>query len=92
MIKTKLVKKEVEVEEIEDIICNNCGESLARGLLETPEFSYGLVEINYSGGWHSYETKGKFIWDGVTVTFSICEKCLDKMCQNFKIPPKHSDF
>jgi len=75
-VKKKVVK---EVEVVDDIICNNCGKSLSG---PEPGDFYGLVETMVRGG---YSSDG--LVDGEIYTFSLCETCLKKMFDAFKIPP-----
>lgn len=76
---TKTVQKEVEV--IEDIICNKCGNSCYSG------FSYeGLIEANIIGGYGS-----KSIGDMEHYCFSMCEDCLMELFKTFKHNPYVSE-
>ncbi len=78
MIKSHLEIKEIEEEFIDDIICNNCGESCK----DDQNMNYeGLIEADVNGGYAS------LLGDLVHYKFSICEKCLEKMFKGFKIQP-----
>lgn len=64
-----------EVNEVEDIICNKCGNSCFG------EMNYnGLIEAEVSGGYDSTH-----LLDGESYQFSICESCLDEIFNSFKI-------
>lgn len=69
---TKTIKKEVE--ETVDIFCNNCGNSCKK-----EHGFYGLIETSFSSGYES------IFPDGYIYTFSLCEGCLLKMFNQFKI-------
>lgn len=85
MKKTKKVIREIEVEIIEDIICNNCGNSCrawrSKDDVEIHD-AYGLIETKVSGGYDSTE-----LCDMTSYSFSLCEPCLKQMFDAFKIPP-----
>lgn len=72
---TKVVT--VEIEEVEDILCNKCGASLKCELNTN-----GLVEAEVRGGYDS-----PHLTDGEIYEFSLCEKCLVELFENFKFPP-----
>lgn len=59
----------------ESYICNSCSEVI------TP-CSYGLIDAKVSGGYDSHH-----LWDLTTYQFSMCEKCLRDLFNNFKVPP-----
>jgi len=69
----------------ESYLCNNCGESLIPLDMEKDckPSPYGLVEKTVSGGYFS-----DYLWDCTTYTFSLCEKCLRDLFDQFKIPPQ----
>ena len=79
MIKTKKVMKEQE--EIVDIICNNCGKSCKKGMNYV-----GLIETKVQGSYDSEK-----IEDGTSLTFSICEDCLDPIIKKFKVSPEKKE-
>jgi hypothetical protein len=73
----KNIKKEIEQEEITDILCNKCGESCK----DKCNMNYeGLIEANVWGGY------GSKLGDSVSYQFSLCEDCLKIMFDDFKIP------
>jgi hypothetical protein len=76
--KEKTITETVTI--VEDIICNNCGESCKTD----SDFNQydGLIEVCVSGGYFS-----KFIGDLNSYTFSLCEKCVMEMIKSFKINP-----
>lgn len=69
----------------ESYLCNNCGDSLIPLDMEKDckPSPYGLVEKTVSGGYFS-----DYLWDCTTYTFSLCEKCLRNLFDQFKIPPQ----
>lgn len=79
---SKLVKKVIEVEEVEDILCNKCGNSCK--LNGSP---YGLLEYDYSGGYDSTPLR-----DCTTYTFSMCETCLLELFKSFVIAVKLGSY
>jgi len=82
MIKSHKETKTEEIEIIDDIICNKCGESLQHG--NVPGF-YGLKEYEIHGGWAS------IFGDGAVLKFSVCEKCLKEFIGTFKIEPEYRE-
>ena len=76
MIKKKTVSREVE--EIDDIVCNMCGESLKVYLdIEKTVFNFGGIEnAEMICGCES-----KF--DGTSFSFSLCEKFSNQQCEDF---------
>ncbi len=96
-------QQSIAVEVIDDIICNRCSGSCARRgdcfarepqpsdeqrgarlRLEQHTKSFGgLLETTVHGGFDSRE----YLLDCTTYTFSICEKCLVEMFDQWKIPP-----
>lgn len=73
----KTVQKQIEVDEIEDVICNKCGGSCYS------EYNYeGLIETEIYCGY------GSKIGDGDQFCFSLCEDCLKVLMKSFK----HSAF
>lgn len=76
MIKTVKLKKVIEQNYVDDIICNKCCKSL-KG-----EYHYeGLTRAKSTGG---YDSK---IGDMVTWSFDLCEDCLLELFKQFKISP-----
>ena len=82
MIITKQVKKEIEVDEIQNIICNRCGESCKDNSPEWTEYC-GLIEAKVEGRYSS-----PLISDETSYKFSLCEKCLLELFTTFKIAPE----
>lgn len=70
----------------EEIFCNNCGDScLKQYQLNCPDAvqNYGLLNVSVIGGYVS-----DYLNDGNQYIFSLCEKCLRGMFENFKVKPK----
>lgn len=86
MIKTKKIIKTEEVDIIEDIICNKCGESCSIGAFNNDKIFNGLIECKVSG-----EYLSPYLSDSVTYTFSLCEKCLYESFKDFKVSVKTID-
>jgi len=81
MRKTSKQTKQVVETVIEDILCNKCGESC-----KTRIGNYeGVIEYSMTGGYDSH------LGDNVEFIFSICERCLEKLFKEFKIPPDIKD-
>jgi hypothetical protein len=79
MLKTHVETKTVEETVTDDILCNQCGGSC----LDRCQMNYeGLIEVTVQGG---YAAK---LGDLVPYTFSLCEDCLKKLFEGFKIPPQ----
>ncbi len=83
---TNIMKKSRKItnqinEEIEDILCNLCGESLKTNF----DFE-GLIEHKFLGGY------GSKLGDGIQYTFSLCESCLSKLFKQFGIPVEKNYF
>src|SRR5271163_4556843 len=57
--------------------CNGCGGDLCAG-----GYPHGLVEHTVSGGYSSTH-----LLDCTTYGFSLCEACLRRLFETFKIPP-----
>ena len=70
-------------DQIEDIICNNCGSSCRKN--QDCGFE-GLIEVEASGGYES-----EIIGDGSSISFSLCEGCLIAITNKFKHPPLKKD-
>ena len=65
------------------IKCNKCGGSLVPVSKDNDVGMYGLVDQCVSGGWHS-----DHLTDLHTYRFSLCEKCIVEMFDNFTIHPE----
>lgn len=63
------------------IFCNQCGESCKIPTYDDKSEFYGLIKAHVRGGYFS-----KFLDDTIYYRFDICEKCLKKMFDQFKIP------
>jgi hypothetical protein len=65
-----------------DILCNKCGNSLKEKLTTDGKWSefYGLIECQVSGGYCS-----PVLSDCIIYSFSLCERCLQELFENFKI-------
>lgn len=80
----KVIRKiQVEEDHVDDVLCNQCGESCIPQYGPCPE---GLIGIEIHGGYGS-----EHIEDGVTLKFDLCEKCVVKLILSFKIQPEFSD-
>jgi len=76
MIKTKKVVKTEEVDEVEDIICNKCGNTLK----DDCRINFEGIKLRTSWGYASKK-------DGETHESHLCEKCYDELIETFKYPP-----
>lgn len=78
----RTVEKVVEVEEINDILCNKCGKSCQKGDPDFGKSPYGLIEGCVEGGYHS-----EALSDMTSYVFSLCEECLKVLFDACAIPP-----
>jgi len=69
-------------QEIVDVFCNKCGQSLYGGMNYN-----GLVEISV---WGNYDSP--VFPDGACYTFSLCEACLENLFKTFKHEPEFEDI
>ena len=70
----------------ESWICNGCGGGLCpayRAVDPNTEIPHGLVDARVEGGYRS-----PALSDTTTYTFSLCEHCLRKLFDTFKVPPR----
>ena len=67
-----------KVKYVTDVFCSKCGESC-----KTSGQYHGLIDTKVYGGYSSPKLE-----DGTTYIFSLCEICLDKLFQSFKLPPE----
>lgn len=80
MITKKRITREVEV--IDDVFCNKCGESCEPWVSDDGRATgHGLIEAKVSGGYSS-----PVLPDGHSYCFSLCEKCLLELMKTFKHP------
>jgi len=81
MIKSHKVKREIETDEVDDILCNKCGHSC----YPSTKFAgaYGLIETEVSGGYESIAGIG----DMTIYKFSLCEHCLVALFKTFTHDP-----
>jgi predicted molibdopterin-dependent oxidoreductase YjgC len=75
------LKNFLNSDDIEDVLCNQCGNTC-----KTNNNFEGLIEVIASGGYNS-----QVIGDETSIKFSLCEKCLGSVINNFKIPPSKRD-
>jgi hypothetical protein len=76
-------KRTKEVEVVTDVFCNKCGKSCKK----RPGGFYGLIDAVVTGGYGSNPLE-----DMTTYVFSLCEDCLHKIFQGFKIPVETHDW
>lgn len=77
-------KQEHEVEIIDDVVCNKCGDSCVEE--ETGDI-YGLVEAEVTGGFWSTSLQDKTAYN-----FTLCEECLTDLFAEFKHPVEETEF
>lgn len=79
--------QETEIEVLDDVLCNQCGNSCKVNISTISElFNFeGIIELCTRGGYNSK------IGDGVEYSFSICEDCLIVLFKTFKIPVTFTD-
>lgn len=73
-----------DIEIVEDIICNRCGAIMNHDITGEPE---GLTECYIEGGYDS-----KYIGDGVSFKFDLCEGCVVELMKQFIIPAEKKDW
>lgn len=78
---TKKHIKKAEFEVVVDILCNRCNDSCK--VTEDFDEYEGLIESTICFGYNS-----KYFGDMTEITFSLCEKCLFEITQDWKIPPE----
>jgi hypothetical protein len=82
-----------EVEELEDVLCNACGNSckvlVGRNSKGEEILDYGgcLVDAEVCGGYGS-----KYLDDGDQYKFDLCESCVATLIKSFKIDAKVGNF
>lgn len=64
------------------ILCNRCGECMRPLGTHNEQYPHGLEGAAIQGGYDSYH-----LLDCTTYKFSICEKCLRELFNQFKIKP-----
>jgi hypothetical protein len=86
MKKSHLENQLTETEVIDDILCNMCGKSCSLCTSDPQRMDNfgGIVEETIYGGYFSL---GEGLIDGVQYKFSICEPCLVRLFDQFKIEP-----
>jgi hypothetical protein len=83
MKKTSKQTRTVEVEVIDDVVCNKCGGSCYAGDFGVGEKAFeGLIEAEVNGGYYS-----KRLGDMNKYVFSLCEDCVVELFRSFKINP-----
>lgn len=76
----KFTKKvQIESTNIEDVICDKCGESQFKN--STYGKNYFKPFCNF---WEQFGYDSKWFGDGATVEYDICEKCLYDFVLSFK--------
>jgi len=65
-----------------EILCNRCGGPQRPLGTHNEQYPHGLEDAEVTGGYESYH-----LFDMTTYKFSICEKCLREMFNQFKIKP-----
>ena len=84
---TKKVNRKVEA--IDNIVCNKCGDSCLIPIGKHTEIkeSTGLIEQTISGSYLSPHLE-----DCTNYTFSLCEKCLIELFEEFEIPVQETKY
>lgn len=74
----KITKKIlVEQEEVQEIICNRCGQHFSLGKYGTPDPE--ILHIEHRWGYFSEK-------DGQKHQFDLCERCYDEIVKSFRVP------
>ena len=69
------------------ILCSRCGECMRPLGTMNEQYPHGLENAEVTGGYDSYH-----LFDMTTYKFSICEKCLRELFNQFKIKPTVTDI
>jgi hypothetical protein len=72
-----------EVIDPKQILCNRCGERQRPFGTVNDQYPQGLENIKVTGGYDSFH-----LFDMTSYIFSICEKCLRELFNQFKIKPE----
>lgn len=83
MLKIKKVKKEIEVDVVEDVYCNMCGD-VCPGFRTQNGHEVECVSIHKVWGYNSSK-------DMVEQRMELCEKCWDWICDRCLIPVAEHD-
>jgi len=70
-----------------ELVCNGCGGSMHLPDTDFPEVVYGLGPVSVIGGYSS-----PHLSDLCKYSFCLCELCLRKMFDTFKVPPTCSNI
>jgi len=84
MIHKKVEMREVET--VEDVVCNKCGQSCRIGEPGARLFNYGGLTGHVSGCYGSTHLE-----DGVQYRFDLCEKCVKDLFSTFQISAEETD-
>ena len=80
----KYTKKSVEVDSVDDVICNKCGQSVV--LDAHGEYEWEAIDISHTFG---YWSTGR---DGDQYAANLCESCYIEFIDTFTVPPEISNY
>lgn len=80
----KSLRVEKEEQQLVDILCNKCGNSLKSQIFEGEDVYEGIPDVWV---WYGYGSKN----DGIKLNFSLCETCVNELVKTFKIEPEIND-
>lgn len=84
----KHIEKQVqEVEVIDSIVCNCCGEKIASGI-ELGDFTPNFVQGEYIDIYHQFGYFSKVFVDSERHHLQVCEKCYANWLKTFKYAPE----
>jgi len=83
MIKRQRVTVTREEDQIVDVLCNMCGESL-----KVHECDDIVRYLGIPNGYVSGHYSSPVLPDGTEWRYSLCEPCIGRMFSEFKIPPE----
>lgn len=77
------MRKYIKIEEnlLENVRCNKCGRDMK---VENGIIKEGIFSVDYNWGYFSEK-------DGEVHAFDLCEKCYDKLMEEFNIKPDITD-
>lgn len=86
MLRMKRVKRETEVDIVDGVICNFCGQEIQEGWRD-PDGSFDAECVTVDKTWGYFSKK-----DMTQQRAHICESCWDGLCGQMKVPVLEHDL